>query len=598
MDRSAKLSQQVPNCNSYIPCFLINSALSQSQFLPKHLTKLCQRRPRTLLLTQSHQTSPQHTTTASLSSSKPSFRSPYQQRQDRQSPQSPQTTQPASSNPTQKVISSLEGVSYDIGDVRVVEDVSLELRDGEIVCMLGPSGSGKSTILRMLAGLTQPSYGKALYKDRPFTGTNPGASIVFQTFALYPWLTVLENVELGLSDEASKNREFRRARAMRAIDTIGLDGYENAYPRELSGGMRQRVGFARALAVEPELLCMDEPFSALDVLTAENLRTELLRLWQAGDVPTTSVLIVTHGIEEAVSLADRIIILGRDPGYVRVELPINMPHPRNRKSERFQMITDLVYTMLAEKDYVISEEDLRMLSNQYYVPSSARTPGSLEGMPYSAPRVSNGVPGRSEQLSDRIELDRLSLSEPLTPVDLNFDENFSPVDASAERYPQLPAVRIGSVGGLLSFIAEEPIDLYVLGQQLQLDVDALYPLIDAAEILDLIDVDEGHVMLKSKGQRFIDSSIDERKSMVRNAALSAPGARLISHIHCLLTQAVNQRLPQELIFDTVLLKHFSPVEARRQIEIAIEWGRFAELFGYEALTGTLFLDTGEDLSQI
>lgn len=459
--------------------------------------------------------------------------------------------------------------------------------EDEIVCLLGPSGSGKSTILRILAGLITPSSGRALYKNRPFRGTNPGASIVFQTFALYPWLTVLENVELGLSAHPhAHNLEHRRARAMRAIDVIGLDGYENAYPRELSGGMRQRVGFARALAVEPEFLCMDEPFSALDVLTAENLRTELLRLWQAGDVPTTSVLIVTHGIEEAVSLADRIVILGKDPGQIRTVLPVHMSHPRNRKSAQFQKVTDLVYTILAERDYALSQEDLDLLQGE-----------DVRGGEGAAKVVEPVEPAAPQEVveSSKLELEGLSLSEPLKPMGLQLeDETDGEPEKAAERYPQLPAVRIGSVGGLLSFIAEEPSDLYRLGQRLQLDVDDLYPLIDAANVLGLIELDDGSVHINERGRQFVEVSIDDRKNMVRSASLTAPGARLIAQIHRLLSEAGNQVLPQELIFDTILLKHFSPMEARRQLETAIEWGRFAELFGYEARTGTLFLDTGED----
>lgn len=487
--------------------------------------------------------------------------------------------------PPNIVLSSLSHVSYDVAGVRVISDVSLDLMQDEIVCILGPSGSGKSTILRILAGLTAPSAGAALYKSRPFRGTNPGASIVFQTFALYPWLTVLENVQLGLpADLPSKpHADPRRARAMRAIDIIGLDGYENAYPRELSGGMRQRVGFARALAVEPEFLCMDEPFSALDVLTAENLRSELLRLWQAGDVPTTSVLIVTHGIEEAVSLADRIVILGKDPGHVRTILPVCMKHPRNRKSLQFQQITELVYTLLSEKDYSVSQEDLRLLNGE--VTDGASNEG--EQSPVSD--------GRKEP---KVEVEALSLSDPLRPVDLELDSDTSAETENRDRYPLLPPVRIGSVGGLLSFIAEEPADLSRLGQRLQLDVDDLYPLIDAANILGLIELDEGHVRINAEGMRFDLASIDDRKNIVRTAALNAPGSRLVAQIYRLLSEAINQKLPQELIFDTILLKHFSPLEARRQLEIAIEWGRFAELFGYESTTGTLFLDTGEDPDQI
>lgn len=479
---------------------------------------------------------------------------------------------PRSSGP---VLSSLKNVSYDVAGVRVVKDISLDISEGEIVCILGPSGSGKSTILRMLAGLSQPTQGEVLYKGRQFRGSNPAASIVFQTFALYPWLTVLENVELGLSDTIASKHDMKRARAMRTIDIIGLDGYENAYPRELSGGMRQRVGFARALAVEPELLCMDEPFSALDVLTAENLRSEVLHLWQAGDVPTTSVLLVTHGIEEAVSLADRVVILGCDPGHIRTILPINMPHPRNRKSARFQQVTDLVYTILSEKDYVVSPEEIEAMNAEKQNGRYAQR-SDLQFL------HDNNI-NTNESLS--------AASQSLTQPHFHQDEKVSP------RYPQLPAVRIGSVSGFLSFTEEEKVDLYVLGQRLQLDVDDLYPLIEAANILGLIEVDEGDVQINIKGRRFLQASIDERKNVIKMAALSAPEARLISQIHRLLIQSAKQELPEDLIFDTILFKHFSPAKARRQLDIAIEWGRFAELFGYEASSGTLFLDTGDDLGE-
>lgn len=553
-----------------------------------------------------------HMSAATTSNRNPTPNSPAPNPSQRPTATTPHL--PPASDTKREVVSSVERVSYDVSGVRVVEDVTLELHDGEIVCILGPSGSGKSTLLRILAGLTKPSEGQALYRGQPFKGVNPGTSIVFQTFALYPWLTVLENVELGLASSLAGaspsrvDRDLLRTRAMRAIDNIGLDGYENAYPRELSGGMRQRVGFARALAVEPELLCMDEPFSALDVLTAQNLRSELIRLWQAGDVPTTSVLIVTHGIEEAVTLADRIVILGRDPGHVRTILPVNLAHPRNRKAQEFQAMTDLVYTILSDVDYQISAEDLAVLNGTGPVSSDALVATSTQAHPlYSedidSKRVvfSNLKPVTSEPVqSTSVYLESLNLSDPLRPVS---PSDLHPVQGKYDtplqsalppRYPQLPAVRIGSVSGLLSFIvSEESADLYLLGQRLQLDVDDLYPLIDAADTLGLIEVDEGDVRINRRGLVFEQASIDERKNMVRSACLEAPGARLISQIHRLLSEAQSQKLPQELIFDTILLKHFSPVEARRQLEIAIEWGRFAELFGYESLTGTLFLDTGD-----
>jgi NitT/TauT family transport system ATP-binding protein len=214
-------------------------------------------------------------------------------------------------------------VSPDGSPLPVLDDISLDLREGEIVALLGRSGSGKSTLLRCLAGLIAPTSGDVRYRGEMLNGANPGVAMVFQSFALLPWLTVRQNVELGLEALGTERKE----RAERAIDAIGLDGFESAYPKELSGGMRQRVGFARALVVEPDALLMDEPFSALDVLTAQNLRAELLRLWQQRDFPTKAMLIVTHNIEEAVILADRIFVLGANPGRIRTEISCGFRSP-------------------------------------------------------------------------------------------------------------------------------------------------------------------------------------------------------------------------------------------------------------------------------
>src|SRR5277367_3816592 len=224
----------------------------------------------------------------------------------------------------------------------VLEGVSFTLSEGEIVALLGKSGSGKSTLLRCVAGLIAPSSGSVSYRGTPLTGANPGVSMVFQTFALLPWLTVQQNVELGLEARGVPEAE-RAERALKAIDTIGLDGFESAYPKELSGGMRQRVGFARAIVTEPDALLMDEPFSALDVLTAQNLRAELLRLWTRKDFPTKAMLIVTHNIEEAVVLADRIFVLGANPGRIRSEVLVGFPQPRNRHDPAFQSLVDEIY---------------------------------------------------------------------------------------------------------------------------------------------------------------------------------------------------------------------------------------------------------------
>src|SRR5512136_165353 len=234
--------------------------------------------------------------------------------------------------------------TYGSGERRftAVQDVNLVLNEGEYVALVGPSGCGKSTLLRIITGLQRPTAGQVLYRGVPLQGVNPHAVIVFQTFALFPWLTVQENVEVALKARGVPPR-LRATRSVDLLDRVGLDGFETAYPRELSGGMRQKVGFARAMAVEPELLCLDEPFSALDVLSAEALRGELLELWSSGKIPTRAILMVTHNIEEAVFLADRIIVMEKDPGRVATELRVDLPHPRQRKAPDVLDMVDRVY---------------------------------------------------------------------------------------------------------------------------------------------------------------------------------------------------------------------------------------------------------------
>lgn len=406
----------------------------------------------------------------------------------------------------------------------ILENINLELRSGEIVALLGPSGSGKSTLMRIIAGLIPPSQGEVSYHNRPLVGLNPGVAIVFQSFALYPWLTVLENVELGLKAKGEPP-DSRRQKALQMIDIIGLDGFENAYPKELSGGMRQRVGFARALAVEPELLCMDEPFSALDVLTAENLRFELLDLWLERRIPTKAVLIVTHGIEEAVIMADRIIVLGRNPGRIRADLPVTLPHYRDRKHPSFQALVDQVYTIITNPEL------------------------------------------------ETIELPTTTSVETSTPQ---------------PKYQSLPAVRIGSVAGLLELLEDrQEKDLYRLAQELQLEVDDILPIVEAAKLMDFVELAEGDISLKPIAQEFINGGIDERKQIVRSQLLTH--IRLVQQIYRLLEAKNNQRIPEELVLD-ILESHFSPQEAERQLQTVVDWGRYAEIYGYNEPSGQIFLE--------
>lgn len=413
--------------------------------------------------------------------------------------------------------------------ITIMEQINLELRTGEIVALLGPSGSGKSTLMRIITGLVTPTSGQVLYRQKPMRGLNPGAAIVFQSSALYPWLTVLENVELGLKAIGEGPRS-RKRKALRMIDIIGLDGFENAYPKELSGGMRQRVGFARALAVEPELLCMDEPFSALDVLTAENLRFELLDLWLEKKIPTQSILIVTHNIEEAVILADRIIVLGSNPGRVRADFPMTLPHYRDRKQAAFQAIVDRVYKILTNPDLDEPEEE---------------TPEPL-------------AIGQTA-------------SEPQSP-----------------KYQNLPHVRIGSIAGLLELIENRQEDLYRLGQELQLELDDILPIVEGAKLMQLVALNEGDISVTPLGQAFIAGDIDQRKLIIRQQLLN--NIRLVQQIFAFLNAKQNSRISESLVLD-ILERYFTPQEANRQLDTAIDWGRYGELFGYDEPAKEIFLET-------
>jgi NitT/TauT family transport system ATP-binding protein len=274
----------------------------------------------------------------------------------------------------------------------VLADIDLTLREGEILGLLGRSGSGKSTLLRIAGGLVKPTTGDVLYRAKPLAGPCEGIAVVFQSFALFPWLTVLENVEAGL-DVLGLSRDEAHRRAMSAIDRIGLDGFQSAYPRELSGGMRQRVGFARAIVVEPVLLLMDEPFSALDVLTAETLRTDFLDLWIEHQLPTKSVLLVTHNIDEAVMMCDRILVLSSNPGRVAAQITVPLPHPRDRSDPEFRTIVDQFYSILTSRS-MESPSTLSQVRNGLAQPlplvSTNRIAGFIEAL------ASSPYEGRAE----------------------------------------------------------------------------------------------------------------------------------------------------------------------------------------------------------
>ena len=411
----------------------------------------------------------------------------------------------------------------DGGSIVVLDHIDLTIRSGEILAILGASGCGKSTLLRVIAGLVTPSSGEVLYRGRPLAGPNPGVAMVFQTFALFPWLTVLDNVELGLT-AAGVDPAERRKRALQVIDLIGLDGFESAFPKELSGGMRQRVGFARALAVQPDLLLMDEPFSALDPLTAENLRTDLLELWLERRFPTRAIAIVTHSIEEAVFMADRIIVLGGNPARIVDEIRPELPHWRDRHAPEFQRAVEHVYEVLT---------------------------------------------------GDRAR----RLEHPKALI------------------PRLPYASVGLITGLVEFVQDEGgrAELARVGGELQFDVEDLLPAVETAELLGFATAHEGEIELTPEGRAFAEATVQEKKEIFRAVLLDriAPAREIVRQ----LSEREDHRVSAESILDQ-LERHFSFEEARRQLNILIGFGRYAEAYAYDETTDELYLEDGAELPAV
>src|SRR5579872_3349788 len=333
-------------------------------------------------------------------------------------------------------------------EILVLEKVDLTIRSGEIVGLLGRSGSGKSTLLRIIAGLVAPTSGDAKCRGETIVGPPNGVSMVFQSFALFPWLTVLQNVELGL-EALGVDAAERRKRALAAIDLIGLDGFESAYPKELSGGMRQRVGFARALVVHPDLLLMDEPFSALDVLTAETLRTDLIDLWIEGRLPIKSVLMVTHNIEEAVLMCDRILVFSSNPGRVAAQIKVDLAHPRNRLDPTFRQLVDSIYARMTQR-------------------------------PEPRAATSEGIHGTGVGMV----LNHVS-----------------------------PNVLAGLIEELAAPPYSGHADLPVLANNLQLEADDIFHFGEALQLLRFAQLSEGDLMLTDAGKRFASLDTDARKRL-------------------------------------------------------------------------------------
>ncbi len=420
--------------------------------------------------------------------------------------------------------------------IQVIAPTDIDVTPGKIIALLGPSGSGKSTLLRILTGLSQPSSGTVLWHGQPLSGQIPSVSIVFQSFALFPWLTVIDNVEAPLVARGMGAME-RHKRALRMIDTVGLDGFETAYPKELSGGMKQRVGFARALVVEPEVLFMDEPFSALDVLTAENLRSELLELWLSKKMPTTCIFIVTHNIEEAVLLADRVIVLGRNPARIRSDFEIDIPQYRDRKSPRFLAYVDFIYKALTKPD------------DELALPQSA-TAASANG-----------------KVRER------------------------------NKFQMLPHARPGGIAGFMELLVDRGgrDDLYKLADELAMDVDDILPIVDASVMLGFAMLHEGDVEITPEGRQFGEADIQTQKLLFREAALKNVAIlRLIENtLHAKRDHAIGEEF-----FRDILDEHFSADEVERQFETILNWGRYAEIFNYDSETGRLSHSEAADTAPV
>jgi NitT/TauT family transport system ATP-binding protein len=430
----------------------------------------------------------------------------------------------------------------------VLDGVSFTLSEGEIVALLGKSGSGKSTLLRCVAGLIAPSSGLVSYRGTPLNGANPGVAMVFQTFALLPWLTVQQNVELGLEARGVPQAE-RADRALKAIDTIGLDGFESAYPKELSGGMRQRVGFARAIVTEPDALLMDEPFSALDVLTAENLRNELVKLWEGHGAPVKSILIVTHNIEEAVLLADRVLVLSSNPGRIKAQLTIGLPRPRDRHNARFEALVDTIYGILTGRE----QPAVTVLE----------TAQGLE-----AAEAGGAEPGAAAAVPAADRPHALTLTS-----------------------GPLPDVSPGGLAGLLEILAARggKDGLAEIADDLSFEIDDLLPLTDAAVLLRMARIDRSDIELTADGKEFAAADILTSKQLfARQAARCAPLVRAIVQA----LAATEDHTLREGFFLDVLRRGFSPQEARRQLDTAIDWGRYAELYDYDSDDEELTLEPG------
>ncbi len=408
----------------------------------------------------------------------------------------------------------------------VLENVDFTLNEGEIVSLLGKSGSGKSTMLRIMAGLISADSGSVLYRGLPLFGPADGISMVFQSFALFPWLTVQKNVELGLEAKGMPPDE-RAPRAQQAIELIGLSGFEGALPRELSGGMRQRVGIARALVMEPDVLLMDEAFSALDVLTGERLREDIMELWETGRIPTKAILVVSHNIEEAVMMADRVLVFASDPGRVRDELAVTLSRPREVESAEVRGLIDRTYGLMTA--------------------GGIRT-GRVTGKEIKL------------QLGDR-----------------------------------LPEAEVSRMEGILELLAEEPFigraDLPKLAEETEFSDEELLAVSSALTLLGFVHLEQGDIILNPLGEQYLHASNPVRQAVFGKQLLE--NVPLIAYIRQGLVQDPSGDLHEDL-FLRLLRFTLNEADAISALRVAIEWGRYGDLFEYDFNTGTLHMPKNEE----
>jgi len=403
----------------------------------------------------------------------------------------------------------------DGGELLVLDGVNLTLVPGQIVGLLGRSGSGKSTLLRLIAGLAEPSAGTLSFRGAPISGPATGIAMVFQSFALFPWLTVFENVALGLEAQRMPRADIRK-RSLAAIDLIGLDGFESAYPRELSGGMRQRVGFARALVVHPDILLMDEPFSALDVLTAETLRTDFLDLWSEGQMPIKGVILVTHNIEEAVLMCDRILVFGSNPGRILSELDVTLPQPRKRLDPKFRELVERIYVEM----------------------TSRPTRGAQAG------RASERFPG-------------LGIGTVLPRVSSN--------------------LLAGLIETVAAAPFSGTADLPKIASDLQMEIDELFPVAETLQMMRLAEVEGGDIKLTPEAMAFANADIDERKRVFARHLLNY--VPLAAHIRRVLDERASHAARKSRFIDE-LEDFMGEEDAEQTLRAVISLARYAEAFAY------------------